>query len=148
MAVVCCSPQYSSDTNCILRSQLLGRTQVKLENSEHFVCSLLSLLGLLSVSRCKKVKYFFFLYYWGLIYSSVPQWWNRHRCQESLPRLFLNNFLKCPLAWRCKLFYWGIACYSLHTFFFLDLRPPESMSLLSEPAAERSKVYCTILPEL
>lgn len=54
----CCSSQYCSYTNCILCSQLLARTWVRLENPEHFVCSLLSLLGclLLSVSRCKECK--------------------------------------------------------------------------------------------
>lgn len=61
----CCSSQYCSYTNCILCSQLLDRTWVRLENPEHSVFSLLSLLGclLLSVSQCKECK---------IIFSSFP----------------------------------------------------------------------------
>lgn len=143
---VFCSSRYCSYTNCILCHQLLERTRVKLETLEHFVCSLSSLLDclLLSVSRCKKCKSFS-SFIWGLIYSSVPQCWNRHWCQESLPRLYLNNFCRCLWAWRCKWFYWGIACYFI---FSPPFSPGSETPWIHVTAVKRSKIYCTVLPEL
>lgn len=144
---VVCSPRYCFYTNCILCYQLLERTWVKSENSEHFVCSLPSLLDclLLSVRRCKKCE-IFSSSIWGLIYSSVPQCWNRYGCQESLPRLYCNNFLRCLWAWRCKWFYWGIPCYCIFSafFFFLGSETP----WIHVVAVKRSKIYCIVLPEL
>lgn len=124
---------------------------MKLEIPDHFVCSLPTLLGclLLSVSRCeKKGKIIFSSFtegYFSRLYHSVGAGTGAK-----------NHFQDCILITSSSVHQPGDAnCSSMALLvilsmllFLLDLRPLESMLLLSEPAAERSMFYCALFPEL
>lgn len=110
---------------------------VKSENTERCVCSLPSLLGclLLSVSTCKKCKVIFSSftegYFIRLSHSVGTNRGAKSHVQDYI--LITSSSVEMPIVLlRHSLL------FSLY-FLFLDRRPPESTSLLSEPAAERSK---------